>query len=615
MLYRVTSLAFDPGGKTIFYTADNYALRDIVALDIASGNEKILLQDARIGEIVFNRIDRSLWGVRHSNGLATLVRIPQPYTEWNQVHTFPYGVVPYDLDISPDGRLLSASVAEVNGDQFLRVWEIQKVRAGDLMPLSEFKFGQSVPESFTFSPDGRYLYGSSYYTGVSNIFRYEVASGEIEAVSNSESGFFRPVPLADGSLVVFNYTGQGFVPAVIDPTPIKDLSGIKFLGAEVAARHPVVTTWQVPPPSNVDDEALITGRGAYIPLRELQYRSSYPVLQGYKNYVGGGYHVNIEDPLRLASLGITAAFTPESQLTGNEKGHVDIGYRYLDWTAGLSWNRSDFYDIFGPTKRSRKGYAGRLGYEHFLVFDEPRTLRVKSEVAFYYKLDTLPDFQNVASTSDRLGTAEVGLYYTFLRKSLGAVDDEKGVRWDLVLNASYPTGRIIPQLRGSFDFGFALPLRHSSIWLRNAAGVAIGDRDDPFANFFFGGFGNNYVDSRSIQRYREYYSFPGFTLNEIGGRSFARPMVEWHVPPLVLESVGTPSFYLTWLRPSVFAAVLWTDPASSTYRSRQESVGAQLDLRFTLLHWFDMTVSMGYAVGFRGWNRGGDEFLVSLKIM
>ena len=102
-------------------------------------------------------------------------------------------------------------MSEVNGDQFLRVWELEKISAGDATPLSEFRFGQSVPESFVFSRDGRYLYGSSYYTGVSNIFRYEVASGRIEAVSNAESGYFRPVPLADGNLVVLTYTGEGFV--------------------------------------------------------------------------------------------------------------------------------------------------------------------------------------------------------------------------------------------------------------------------------------------------------------------------------------------------------------------------------------------------------------------
>ena len=77
---------------------------------------------------------------------------------------------------------------------------------------SEFRWGESAPEGFVFSPDGRYLFGSAYYTGVSNIFRYEVASGQVEAVSNAETGFFRPVPLSDGRMVVLQLQRRG-VPA------------------------------------------------------------------------------------------------------------------------------------------------------------------------------------------------------------------------------------------------------------------------------------------------------------------------------------------------------------------------------------------------------------------
>ena len=118
-------------------------------------------------------------GVRHANGLATLVRVPYPYSAWTEVHAFPYGVVPYDLDISPDGKLLSASVSEVNARPVpARLAARAGARRRRSKPLSEFRFGQSVPESFVFSRDGRYLYGSSYYTGVSNIFRYEVATGD-----------------------------------------------------------------------------------------------------------------------------------------------------------------------------------------------------------------------------------------------------------------------------------------------------------------------------------------------------------------------------------------------------------------------------------------------------
>ena len=51
------------------------AYRDLMAVDLKTGEERMLLEDARIGEIVFNPVDRSLWGVRQANGLAALVRI------------------------------------------------------------------------------------------------------------------------------------------------------------------------------------------------------------------------------------------------------------------------------------------------------------------------------------------------------------------------------------------------------------------------------------------------------------------------------------------------------------------------------------------------------------
>src|SRR5262249_45139813 len=160
---------------------------------------------------------------------------------------------------------------------------------GDLRPLSEFKFGQSIPESFVFSPDSRYLYGSSYYTGVSNIFRYEVATGDVQAVSNADIGFFRPVPLSDGRLLVLPYPAEGFVPAVLEPRqPLQDVSAITFLGAEVAEKHPIVKTWQVPAPSTVDYEKEIVRQGPYVPARHLSVTNGFPVLQGYKDSIGIG---------------------------------------------------------------------------------------------------------------------------------------------------------------------------------------------------------------------------------------------------------------------------------------------------------------------------------------
>ncbi len=615
VLFRVASTAWDPGSGTLFFTNDNLSFRDLMAVNVRTGEERMLLKGARIGEIVFNPGDRSLLGIRHWGGVATLVRIPYPYTEWTVVHTFPWEYVPSDLDISPDGRLLSASVSEVNNDQYVRVWEIDKILAGSMKPISEFRFGQSVPESFVFSRDGRYLYGSSYYTGVSNIFRYEVATGAIEAVSNAETGFFRPVPLADGLLLVMAYTADGFIPATIEPRPLQDVGAITFLGAEVAAKFPVVKAWQVPPADTVDYDNVVIGKGPYMPLRSVALDNAYPVLQGYKNYVGIGYQANFADPLSYAYLGITAAYTPDSNLPSDQKGHVEITGAYLGWRAALSWNRSDFYDLFGPTKRSRKGYAAKVGYTDWLIYDEPKTLNLTYDLAYYDQIDTLPGAQNVSTNFTRLLTAEVGIHSTDVQQSIGAVDGEKGLTWATVLTANVVNGQTIPQVRASFDFGLPLPIPHSSVWLRTAAGAASGNRNNTVANFYFGGFGNNYVDARAVQRYREYESLAGFGIDAVSGLSFVRELVEWNVPPIVFESVGTPALHLAWLRPAIFATALWTDPTHSSLRKDYENVGAQTDLRFSVLHWYDMTLSLGYAVGFQGGRRAGTEWMLSLKIM
>lgn len=617
-LYSVTSLAYDPTSRTAFFTADNLSWRDLMALNIDSGEERLLMRDERIGELVFNRADRSLMGVRHHSGLATLVRIAPPYTEWTQVHTFPYGVVPSDLDVSADGALLSASISDATGEQYLRVWKLASVLAGDMKHLSEFRFGQAAPEGFVFTPDGRHLVGSAYYTGVSNIFRYEVATGDVQAVSNAESGFFRPLPRADGSLVVFSFSGQGFQPAVIDPKPLKDLSAIRFLGSELAAKHKLVTTWQVPVPKAGEAQKSITGEGDFDPLTSLALQNAYPVLQGYRNAAGLGYRVAFGDPLGYASLSLMAAYTPGDSVPGNERAHFVARGHYLNWRASLAWNPSDFYDLFGPTKRGRKGLAAKIGTTRSLIYDAPRTLDLTLDLAYYDRIATLPEAQNVGTTFTRQLGGDIGLRYSDVRRSLGAVDDEKGITSSLVLSSNRTNAQasqVVSLLRATLDLGLALPLAHSSLWSRTAAGVADGAAANPLASFYFGGFGNNKVDEGNVKRYREYYAMPGFEINALAARRFVKQMVEWNLPPLVFEELGQPGFHLQSLRPALFATTLWAQPAAPAKRQTYKNLGAQADLRFSVLHWYEATLSFGAARGFERGRPARNEWMVSLKLM
>jgi hypothetical protein len=614
-IYTVTSLAYDPIDRTLFYTADNTAERDLIAVDPATKRQRTLLKDARIGELSFNRSDRSIWGIRTFNGICTMVRIPYPYTEWNSVYSWPYGEVAYDLDVSPDGQLVSASVGEISGKQTVRVMSAAALMMNDASPVKQFDFGTAIPSNFVFTPDSRYLVGSSYYTGVSNIFRYEIATGEMEALTNAETGFFRPVPLTGDSLLVFRYTGDGFVPSVISVAPIKDVNAITFFGQQVVQKHPILKQWAAGSPGAVPIESLVTGTRRYSPFRELAFESIYPVVQGYKDVFAYGMHARLSDPLSFNAVTVTASFSPAASQPTHERVHLQADYRRFDWTGHASWNNADFYDLFGPTKTSRRGYDVGLGHTKLLLFDEPRRMTLTVDGSIAGDLDQLPEYQNIPVRVERLYSIGGQLAYTDVRSSLGSVDDEKGKRWSLASRTDVVQSLPYTRAYATYDHGAAAPLAHSSIWLRSAAGFSPQPATDPFSNFFFGAFGNNYIDHLNEKRYREYYAMPGLGIDEVGGRNFAKSTIEWNLPPLRFRRVGTPGFYLSWMRPAIFAGGLVTNLDAPAIRREIGNVGGQLDFRVNVLSTLDLTLSVGSAVAVEPGRSPRREAMVSLKIL
>jgi hypothetical protein len=78
--------------------------------------------------------------------------------------------------------------------------------------------------------------------------------------------------------------------------------------------------------------------------------------------------------------------------------------------------------------------------------------------------------------------------------------------------------------------------------------------------------------------------------------------------------MGRPGFYLGHLRPAVFFGALVADPGDSLERT-VTTIGAQLDLSFTLAHRLPMTISLGYAAGYEDGDRRDNEWMASLKIL
>ncbi|RPI02084.1 MAG: hypothetical protein EHM72_05040 [Calditrichaeota bacterium] len=619
MLYTVTSLAYDPSSHMLFFTSDNSRWRDLNVVDINTGQSRRLIKDARIGDLAFNNADSSLWGVRHFNGISTLVRIPFPYREWNQIRSFPYGRDIFDIDISPDGALLTASMVEISGHQKL----IKMVTAqADTFQLL-FDFENSLPQSFVFSPDGKYLYGSSYYSGVSNIYRYNWDKQDMEVLSNTESGFFRPVPISDDSLLVMRYTGQGFVPSMIACQVPDRVSAITFLGTEISKKHPLVREWVLGSPARINVDSLTLSSKPYHSLHHLKLTSAYPIIQGYKNDAAIGYRTNFSDLIGAAGMQLSALYTPNPNIPENERFHLGLDVHYWQWRFRAGLNTTDFYDLFGPTKISRKGYSLQLEHNKSLIYDKPKTMDLNLSIKHYGGLETLPDYQNISAPYSRLNSMKLALDYQFIRKSLGAVDDEKGLRWRTIFSGVHVNREIFPRMYAHFDYGIPLAIDHSSIWVRSSAGYSFGDQNNAFANFFFGGFGNNWIDCASEKRYRDYFTFPGVPLNHFGGVNYGKVMVEWNLPPLRFRRLGFTSFYTRWMRTAVFASAMQTNfdapkgsepwPTFGVQRTLA-NIGLQADFRLVTLSRFDSTFSLGYAVAMEG-DAFSKEFMISLKIL
>ena len=210
-IYDVTSLAFDPDGRRLFFTTNNTrGLRSCIVFDLKTHKKTLLGLHMRIGDLVFCRKDGSLWGVTHENGLSSIVRLEAPFKSPRVLYTLPFASDFFNLDLSPDGTQLTGALTDESGTERLVRYQTADLLAGNSTHEVLYDFQFDSPDSFSFSADGQSMYGSSYLTGASNLFRLDLKTKKLDALSNSETGLFRPLPLPDGSLAAFEYSAQGF---------------------------------------------------------------------------------------------------------------------------------------------------------------------------------------------------------------------------------------------------------------------------------------------------------------------------------------------------------------------------------------------------------------------
>ncbi len=613
-LYYTTHLAYDADSNRIFISEQNYKYRSLVSIDASTGKKTTLIKFSRTGDLVFNNNDRSIWGVRLDNGYAALVKIPPPYVEIISLYTAPFGRAIFDLDISPDGQLLSASLSGIRGEQELVVFDISQLEHGSQRYQSLLTFEDNTLNQFKFSLDGQSLIGTSYYNGVSNIWRIGLEEKNLELLSNTETGFFMPLQYHPDSLLVLRFYRDGMKPGRIPIEVLSEANAIEFMGNAVVMNNPEVIEWSLPQPPPVDAENV--PEETYRPVNEMVLANAWPDIAGYKNTAVAGYRMHWRDPLALSQINVFIGTSPWSQYQDKQKLHAQFEWNYWNWKLLASWNKVDFYDLFGPTKRGRAGYTAGITYDRSYMLREPLKWSYNFGIFTYGDLEVLPQHQNVVSPIRNLQAANIGYNLSRLRRTLGGIEDERGYSWSVSATTFYAGGEFYPSFFSSQSAGFLIPgIRNTSFWVRNSIGQSFGTSESALSYFYLGGFRNNYVDWQEAKQYRSKLSFPGADIDEIKAYSFVRTMAELNLKPLRTRNFGTTWLYPTFIQTSFFGTHLLTDPSERHPTRNIFNLGVQTDIEIVMFSYMKTKWSAGYAGMFEYQHKPSWQWMLSLKLL
>jgi hypothetical protein len=613
-MLEVASTAYDPKNKRFFYTTNNNKFfRDIHVLKIDTGEEKLLFEDCRVGHISVAEETLELYGIRHSAGRTTLVYSAYPYNDLLPLVDFGISSNLQHLSLSRSGKYLTATLHQVDGSQLLIWSDLQKLKNGENFSYVTISSDGS-PEHPSWSADEKFIYWNAYTNGVSNIYRYSMETGEINAISHTLRGLFKPVQWGADSIFAFEFTTQGFIPVLLANKAEPHLPAIEYYGQKVLEKDPQIANWAVPDQRSVNDTTNIQfTEKSYSAFGSLNIHSLVPVISGFQKQKVLGLFGHIADPLYVHDLTFEVGFTPDPPNKVAPRFHILGKYEYKrKIKVNLEHNASNFFDLFNERKRGMIGNRITLGYSFFWKYDIPHKIKQVSEVSFYTGIEaindnlvrvSIPDFtvlQSVLNSSDT-------------RRAIGSVDAEQGTNWSLTAMYFEIGSKNLEFVGGGHaELELFMPWMwaHNVLQLKFSAGYRQTQRDVAIGYFYFGGFGNRYVEPAQVKQYRKVFRFPGLSIYSLPTDRFGKVMIEHNLPPLRFGNAYLGQHYLSYIDFSWYSQGL---VINSPYDKNWVDLGAQLNFHFKHLYNFDTAISFGAARAWSG-NSRTDEFFISLKL-
>ena len=627
-LYQTTYLTLDKKRQRLIWTTQNSKMRGLRVYDLEKREMVKRLNLQRVSNIVYDNAGDCMYGIFTNGGVMYLCRYDSEFSDRKILYSFPFGVSVFDLDVSHDGRKVSVTTSGSNGEQSLLLFDIEGLNNADFRYTTLYSMADSNLGQFRFAPGDSTMVGSSYYTGVSNLWELNLNTRELSLLTNTKTGLFSPVQTSADSLYALEFERNGMRPVSLKKEILHDANAVTMLGQLAYEAHPEeleMLSEHLTPVPDIKFGTVYDSIHVYKPFRALKFVGAYPEISGFRDKAAWnrvtpvlGYRFAFQDPLGLHSLKMSIGISPWSNNDPINQYHAQLDWKFWQWSVKAAWNPTSFYDLAGPLQSSRKGWQVSVAYEASRTLLPPVVHSYGGQIAAYGMMDALPLHQEISIDDGITSFQTATFYYSFskIRSSLGAVMAESGISAGANAYAYLAGGKLFPTLSANCDAGFLLPfMRNTCLWFRSAVGQNFGDPDTVFGNEYFGGFGNNWVDYRAANRYRSVSSLAGAPIDAIKAHSYAKLMAELSLKPIRYSNLGFLNLYPTYTQLNFFGTALAADPWGMNGCRGFYNAGVQLNTEVVLFKYLKTTWSIGYAhvFGPGGFHQG--DWLFSLKLL
>jgi WD40-like Beta Propeller Repeat len=615
-MLQVSSIALDEANGLLFYTTNNNQLyRDIWAYQLETGDEKMLFENARVGDLTVSPQKHELWGVQHDAGFATLVRSPYPYKELITFKTFGIGDEIYNLSIDDSGRRLAAVIKKASGIQSIVIINTDGVAIDSLFEYKVISSSGS-PENPSWSEDGKFLYWNAYTNGVSNIFRFDFNSLSTKAITNCVTGLFRPLEILPDSIFAFEYFTNGFKPVIFKNEPANFLPAINYLGQRVIEENPKLYSWNLNTDTtniNPMDFSLETNYNAF---ENLHLQALFPMVSGFQNQVVFGLFTRISDPLLIHDFYLSAGVSPLSENPSYPLWHFRFKYDYKQLLFfEVLYNGDDFFDLFNKLKRGMLGEQYKIGHTYYWLYDNPLKIKQASTLTLYRNVEYVYDNLVRVSQPD-FAVLATNLNSKNLRKTIGSSDYEYGneLNWTVALyGTEFDQPEVAVNTYADFSNYRTWLWKHNVLHVKIAGGYLWYNENLVQSKFYFGGFGNRPVDNDEVKQFRRIFRFPGISIYSLDVEEFGKLMLENDFPPIRVSDWILFDQFVNHFDFSIYSQGLITESYLGNYLV---DIGAQMDIK--LKHWYNLesTFSAGIAKAWVLPNGMADwEWFLSIKLL